>query len=74
VASARAEYLLAQNQVDFYQSLYDHTPGDPEKDSKKAVALTNLQAAKTRRDKTLENLNWFQGTPSQQDLNEADAA
>lgn len=42
VASARAEYLLAQNQVDFYQSLYDHTPGDPEKDSKKAVALTNL--------------------------------
>ncbi len=74
VASARAQYLLAQNKVDFYQSIYDHTPGDPEKDAKKAVALTNLQAAKTQRDKALENLNWFQGTPSQQDINEADAA
>ncbi len=74
VGAARAEYLLANNEVDFFQSVYDHTSGDPEKDAKKAVALTNLQAAKTRRDKVLANLNWYQGTPSQQDLNEADSA
>ncbi len=74
MAAARADYLLAQNQVDFFQSVYDHTSGDPAKDARKAVALSNLQASKTRRDKALENLNWYQGTPSQQDLNQADAA
>lgn len=74
LAAARADYLLAQNQVDFFQSVYDHTSGDPAKDAKKAVALSNLQASKTRRDKALENLNWYQGTPSQQDINQADAA
>lgn len=73
VAAAQAAYLLAKNDVDTYQSTYNHTPGDATTDPSKALALSNLSAAKTRRDKALENLNWFLGSPSAKDISEADA-
>ncbi len=73
VGAARAAYLLAQTKVDQFQSVYDHTKGDPTTDASKALALSNLQAAKTQRDKALENLNWYLGKPSTQDFSEADA-
>lgn len=73
VAAAQAAYLLAKTKVDQFQSYYDHTKGDPTTDAAKALALSNLQAAKTQRDKALENLNWYLGKPSTLDFSEADA-
>ncbi len=73
VAAAQAAYLLAKNEVDQYQSVYNHTKGDPTNVPAKALALSNLSAAQTRSDKALANLNWFLGKPSTKDISEADA-
>jgi HlyD family secretion protein len=73
IASARAQYYLAEDEVKRFQGIYDTFSGRPEDDAQRALALTNLEAAKTRRDKALINLNWYLGHPSEADYTEADA-
>ncbi|MFZ6026641.1 MAG: efflux RND transporter periplasmic adaptor subunit [Chloroflexota bacterium] len=73
VASARAAYLLAQQKVDQMQSRYEDTGGDPSEDAGKALALSNLAAAKTERDRALATLNWYLGEPTETEINEKHA-
>lgn len=74
LASAKAGYLLAQQKVDQMQQLYDDTGGDPETDASKALALTNLESAKTEMRKALGSLNWYQGMPTEEEIAEKKAA
>lgn len=74
ITSARAAYLLAQQKVDQLQDTYDHTRGDPTTDAGKALALSNLMAAETQRDRALAALNWYLGSPSSTDISDKETA
>jgi HlyD family secretion protein len=71
---ARADYLMAQDRLEVVQSIYDQTDGDPAVDAIKAVALSNLAAAETARDRALGILNWYLGSPSEEEIAEANLA
>ena len=73
VEAARAAYLLAQEKVDRMQDMYDRTGGTPEENANKALALSNLAASKTERNRALANLNWFLGTPTEAEIAEKKA-
>jgi HlyD family secretion protein len=68
IAAAQAAYLVAQSEVNRLEKIYNKTKGDPTRDAGKALALSNLEAARTRRDRALANLNWYQGKPTQAEI------
>jgi len=70
--AAEANLVLANEEVDVAQQVYDHASGD----ARKALALSNLIAAKQQRDSVQRNLNWYLGAPTdlEQALLEADVA
>src|SRR5450759_3286589 len=72
IANTQAIYLLAQQTVNQLQSKYDSTPGEPNTDDRKAVALANLVYAKQRMDTALFQMQWIQGKPSASDIATAD--
>ncbi|HVN54620.1 MAG TPA: efflux RND transporter periplasmic adaptor subunit [Anaerolineaceae bacterium] len=74
IASAEANYILAQNNVDKLQRIYDNMSSRPENDPGRLNALANLENAKKARDKALATVNWYKGKPSIEDIAAADAA
>jgi HlyD family secretion protein len=68
IEQARASYLIAQSEVDRLQSVYENTPGDPNVDAGKALALSNLAAAETKRDRALATVNWYLGSPTDEEI------
>jgi multidrug efflux pump subunit AcrA (membrane-fusion protein) len=70
ISAARAAYLLAQDKVDHMQSVYEDAPGDPDSNSSKALALSNLSDAETARDRALATLNWYLGKPTDAEIAE----
>jgi HlyD family secretion protein len=72
IAQARANVLIAQDRVDQLQVVYNNTPGKPEEDAGKAQAFSSLEAAKKDRDRAQASLNWYLGTPSEQEMAEAE--
>ncbi len=72
IKAAEANLLLANEEVDVAQQRYDHATGD----ASRALAFSNLAAAKTRRDSIQRNLNWYLGSPTdgEQALLDADVA
>jgi multidrug efflux pump subunit AcrA (membrane-fusion protein) len=56
---AEANLILAEEDVDRAQSAYDHASGD----AGRALALSNLVAAKQHRDSIQRNINWYLGAP-----------
>jgi HlyD family secretion protein len=72
IKAAEANLVLANQEVDVAQQLYDHASGD----AGKALALSNLIAAKQHRDSIQRNLNWYLGKPTdnEQALLDADVA
>jgi multidrug efflux pump subunit AcrA (membrane-fusion protein) len=73
IAAANANYILAQDHVNDLQKIYNSVSNRPENDAGRALALSNLEAAKVARDRALINLNWYKGTPDPKDIAEADA-
>lgn len=73
---ARANLLLAKNELDRAQQIYDATPGDPDENASKALALSNLAAARQRVDAVQRKINWYTGHPTEveQALLDADVA
>lgn len=63
IRDAKAKLVLAEDDVDRYQAIYDSSSGE----SGKALAQVNLTAALQRRDSALRNLNWYLGKPSEND-------
>jgi HlyD family secretion protein len=76
IDQAEANLLLAEREVDAAKAAYDRLSGRPEDDAARALALSNLAAARARRDSLQRNLNWYTGFPDavEQSLLEAELA
>ncbi len=61
IAKAEANLILANEEVDRAQQAYDNASGE----AGRALALSNLIAAKEQRDSIQRNLNWYLGTPDE---------
>jgi HlyD family secretion protein len=72
IDAAEANLILAKEEVDRAQQAYDHARGE----ASRALALSNLAAAKQQRDSIQRNLNWYLGAPTEieQAILEADVA
>jgi len=72
IKAAEANIVLANEEVDVAQQRYDHASGD----TGKALALSNLIAARQQRDSIQRNLNWYLGSPTdiEQALLDADVS
>lgn len=73
VELARANYLLALEKVDQMQARYDQTPGSPDRDPAKAMALSSLAGAQNERDRTLAAINWYLGGYTSTEVAEKEA-
>jgi HlyD family secretion protein len=67
IAATEANLVLAQKEVDQAQAEYSKYSGRPEDDPARALARSNLAAARQKRDSILRNLNWYLGYPSEID-------
>jgi HlyD family secretion protein len=74
INAANATYVLAQDEVDRLQKVYESTKGDPNQDPEKARALSALDAAQTKRDRALAALNWYKATWSDAEILEYNTA
>jgi HlyD family secretion protein len=72
IDAAEANLVLANEEVERAEQLYDNAIGE----AGRALALSNLVAAKQNRDSIQRNLNWYLGSPTEveQALLEADVA
>lgn len=61
IAKAEANLILANEEVDRADQIYDNASGD----AGRALALSNLIAAKEQRDSIQRNLNWYLGAPDE---------
>jgi len=76
IDAARAELVLAENQLEAAREEYNKYSGRSTDDSSRALALTKLASAQSKYDSALRNLNWYLGTPTEIDqaLLDADVA
>ena len=76
IDAAEANLILAENEVDRAKGAYDSLSGRSEDDPARALALSNLVAARNKRDSVLRNLNWYVGRPTEieQSLLDADVS
>ncbi len=74
INAAEANLILAEDEVKKAQKAYNRVSGRRESDPVRALALSNLSAARQHRDSVLRNLNWLTGKPTdlQQALLDAD--
>jgi multidrug efflux pump subunit AcrA (membrane-fusion protein) len=63
IDAAEANLVLANEEVDRAQQAHDHASGE----AGKALALSNLIAARKQRDSIQRNLNWYLGSPTEID-------
>lgn len=76
IDAAEARLVLARDNYDRAKAAYDRLSGRASDDPSRAVALTNLEAARQSRDSALRTLNWYTGHPTdiEQALLQADVA
>ncbi len=76
INAAEANLILAEEEVKQAQKRYNRLSGRAEDDPARALALSNLSAARQKRDSILRNLNWYRGRPTEveQALLDADVA
>jgi multidrug resistance efflux pump len=65
IDEAEANLVLAENEVDRAKDAYDRLSGRSEDDGPRALALSNLSAARQRRDAIIRRLNWYKGFPTE---------
>ncbi len=73
IDSARADYILAENQLETAQDNYNGVADRGENDPARAAALSALGAAQKARDRALANLNYLLGKPDAEEIAQADA-
>ncbi len=73
IEAARADYVLAQNQVEKAQDAFNGVADRGEEDPTRAAALSALSAAQKARDRALANLNYLLSKPNSQEIAQADA-
>jgi HlyD family secretion protein len=65
LAAARANLVLAQEEVNRAQADFERFENRPEDNPGRALALSNLIAARKKRDSIQRELNWYTGHPSE---------
>jgi multidrug efflux pump subunit AcrA (membrane-fusion protein) len=65
IDNAQASLVLAEEAVDQAQDAFDRVSGRPDDDPQRAAALIALSSARSARDSTLRNLNWYLGHPDE---------
>ncbi len=70
---ARANLVIAEDEVTKAERYYDQYDGLPDDNPLKALALSQLANTRQSRDRSLANLNWLLGRPDPQEVSEADA-
>jgi HlyD family secretion protein len=65
IDEAEANLVLAENEVDRAKNVYDRLSGRSKDDSSRALALSNLSAARQHRDAIIRRLNWYKGYPTE---------
>lgn len=71
--TARANYLLAENEVDKYERIYDMVDHLPEDNPERLAAFSAWMAARQNRDRALANLNYLESKPDPEEVARADA-
>lgn len=64
INASEANLILANNEVDKAQKEYNKYSGRGDDDPVRALALSNLSAARQHRDSILRQLNWYTGQPN----------
>ncbi len=67
IAATKANLVLAEKEVDKAEDEYNKYSGRSEDDPLRALARSNLAAARQKRDSILRNLNWYLGYPTETD-------
>jgi HlyD family secretion protein len=70
---AEAQLALAEKAVENAQTIYNNLTDLARADPKRAQATTALYNAKQARDRAKATLNWYKGTPTTNDIAQADA-
>jgi HlyD family secretion protein len=73
ISNAKAALVLAQNALKDAQSAYDSTPGNPDRDTTKALAYQKLYSAQKAYDNALYIYNIYSGKANQPQVDEATA-
>lgn len=73
VEAARADLILANDQLDKAQEAYNAVSNKADDDVIKAGALSALSAARKAHDRAVANLNYLLAMPNQIDVNQVDA-
>ena len=73
VEAARADLILANDQLDKAQEAYNAVSNKADDDIIKAGALSALSSARKARDRAVANLNYLLAMPNQIDVNQVDA-
>ena len=73
ISNAQSSLVLAQNALKDAQTAYDQTPGDPSRDSAKALAYQRLYAAQQNYNNALYYYNLYTGKTNQSQVDEATA-
>ncbi|NIS82308.1 MAG: efflux RND transporter periplasmic adaptor subunit [Anaerolineales bacterium] len=63
--AAHANLVLAQREVDQAEAAFERVESRPEDSPSRAIALSNLVAARQKRDSIQRNLNWYKGHPTE---------
>ena len=64
INATEANLILAENEVDKAQKEFNKYSGRDDDDPVRALALSNLSAARQHRDAVLRQLNWYTGQPN----------
>jgi HlyD family secretion protein len=70
---AQANLDLAQSEYDTAANRYDNLASRPKDDILRAQALSNMNAARQKRDRNQANLDYLKGGPDQNEIDQADA-
>jgi HlyD family secretion protein len=65
IDAAEANLVLAEKEVDRAKRFYDRLSGRDDNDEARALALSNLSAARQDRDSIIRRLNWYKGFPTE---------
>jgi len=74
IQNARANLTMADKTLSNARTAYNNTPGDPDKDLRKAYAYQKLYTAQQAYDAALYNYNWWTGSPNQYEIDLKTAA
>lgn len=64
INASEANLVLAEQEVDRAEAEFNRVSGRPDDDPLRALALSNLSAARQQRDNVLRQLNWLTGSPT----------